>query len=107
MSIQGKIVRFGKSVKNGTLSWSCEECGESFLTEEALRMHREVKHENEFMIFRCMECGVIKQHLADLHAHAERHTPFYSFANVDRLMEYTEKLKITDYEELEVTEGDV
>lgn len=101
MSVQGKIIRLGRIIY--PKSWSCD-CGEDFLTEEGLRKHREAKHGQDIVFFRCTECGKITQHLADLHAHAEKHTPFYSFANIDRLMECTEMLQVTEYEELDSLE---
>ena len=101
MTVQGKMIRLARIVYPKT--WDCS-CGEVFLTEEGLRKHREVQHGQDIIIFRCTECGKITQHLSTLHGHAEKHTPFYSFANFDRLMEYTEMLQVTEYDDRDPVE---
>jgi hypothetical protein len=83
----------------------CSDCDEHFLTYEGLRRHRETVHGDDIIVFRCTGCGKIYQTLPALHGHAERHTGFWSFGNVQDLMEYTEKLKITGYEELDASEN--
>lgn len=84
---------------------TCPDCGQNFIDEDRLRMHREVKNAGEFVLFRCSECGVIEQSLPALHAHAEGHRPFWisviDGGNASALMEYTRKLKVTEYEHLD------
>lgn len=84
--------------------WRCNDCDRYFITDERMQRHREIAHDDNMEIYRCTECGRIEQNIGALHGHAEKHTPFYSFANVDRLMEYTEKLEVTDYRELDPLE---
>lgn len=62
---------------------------------------REVEKVN---VFRCARCGKIYQSLPAPHGHAEEHTGFLSFGNFEDLMQYTEKLKVTEYEELDAPE---
>lgn len=84
---------------------SCPDCGRSFLDEDRLRRHREIEEDGEFVVFRCTECGRIEQSLAVLHAHAEGHRSFltavFDGGNANALMEYTEKLRVTEYEEID------
>lgn len=84
---------------------SCLECGKNFIDEDRLRMHREIENGSEFVIYRCTDCGIIRQSLATLHAHAEGHRSFLSSVidggNAQALMEYTEKLKVVKYEEID------
>lgn len=67
--------------------------------------------DDEFVVYRCTECGKVFDGpgaIGALHAHAEKHRPFFSEGgNVEALMAYTEKLRITDYEKLEIEAGDV
>lgn len=58
----------------------------------------------EFFVFRCKECGKIKTSLGSLHGHAERHTGFFSVANVDKLMSLTEILRVKEVEEVSLEE---
>lgn len=87
--------KIGRSLSSGY--WKCLEHGRVYLTDEGMRRHREVEHDDPITLFRCTACGKIYQDIGSLHGHAEKHTGFLSFANVDRLMDYTEKLEVTDY----------
>lgn len=95
-----KLFRF---IDNGTRE--CSDCDRGFLSHEGLRRHREVEHGDDVVVFRCPECGKIEQSLPAIHGHSERHTGFWSFGDAEDLMEYTEKLKITEYEELDASEN--
>jgi len=102
VNIQAWFVKLFRLIRNGTRQ--CSDCGQSFLTFEGLRRHREVEHGEDFVVFRCTGCGKICQSLPALHGHAEKHTGFLSFGNVNELMQYTEKLKVTGYGEIDALE---
>jgi uncharacterized Zn finger protein len=84
---------------------TCPDCGKNFIDEDKLRMHQEIEEQGEFIVFRCNECGRIEQSLPALHSHAEKHRGFWKGVidggNASVLMEYTEKLKVTEYENLD------
>lgn len=82
--------------------WTCAEHGRVFLTKAGMQRHREMEHGDNLVIYRCTECGKVYYSLFWLHSHAETHTGLFSFANVDDLMAYTEKLEVTDYETVPV-----
>lgn len=59
-----------------------------------------------FEIYRCNECGYVtsaepKGAIGTTHSHAEKHTGFISWGNFDKLSEYIDKIKVTDYKEIE------
>jgi len=84
---------------------TCPDCGQNFIDEDKLRMHREIETGGKFTVFRCNECGRIEQSLPALHSHAETHRPLYKQiydgGNASALMEYTQKLEVTEYEDLD------
>lgn len=62
---------------------------------------------NDFTIYRCTGCGYVQNAektgaIGAFHAHAEKHTGFLSIANVEKLMQYTQKLRITEYEKVPI-----
>jgi predicted RNA-binding Zn-ribbon protein involved in translation (DUF1610 family) len=84
---------------------TCPDCGKNFIDKDKLRVHQEIKEQGDFIVFRCNECGKIEQSLPLLHAHAEQHRGFWASVidggDPSALMEYTEKLRVTDYEHLD------
>jgi len=57
-----------------------------------------------FEIYRCSQCGWVtnaepKGAIGTAHTHAEKHTGFFSMANIDKLDQYIHKIKITEFEE--------
>lgn len=102
MNIQAWFVKLFRLIRNR--SRQCSDCDEAFLTYEGLLRHQEVEHGEDFVVFRCTECGKIYQSLPALHGHAEKHTGFLSFGNIEELMQYTEKLKIVEYWQLDAAE---
>jgi rubredoxin len=61
-------------------------------------------HDN-FEIYRCSQCGWVTSAAPDgaigtAHAHAEKHTGFWSTANFEKLDQYIHKIKVTDFEEV-------
>ena len=99
MSLQASFAKILEFIDPGFRK--CSNCGDKFFTGEGLRRHREIEHGDNIVLFKCTECGKIKRILPELHAHAEKHTGFFSFGNVSDLMKYTEKLEVTGYENLE------
>jgi hypothetical protein len=74
---------------------------------------REPGSPDEFVVFRCRECGYVSTSLGWLHAHIEGHRGYTRFniqvpftktspANVEELMEYTQVLRVTAVDELAV-----
>lgn len=60
-------------------------------------------HES-FEIYRCSKCGWVtsaepKGAIGTAHAHAEKHTGFFSMGNIDLLDQYIHKIKVTEFEE--------
>jgi len=60
-----------------------------------------------FELYRCTECGYVVDAektgaIGTFHAHAEKHTGVLSMAKVDKLMSYTQKIRVTEYEEVPV-----
>ena len=61
-------------------------------------------------LYRCTECGYVvdatkRGAIGTFHEHCEKHTGLLSFGNVEKLMEYTEKITVTEYEEVPVNIG--
>lgn len=57
-----------------------------------------------FEVYRCSACGYITSAepegaIGTAHAHAEKHTGFFSFGNFDKLDQYIHKIKVTDFED--------
>lgn len=80
--------------------------------------HEEYESDGSTVLFRCTKCGYTSLSLGSLHAHVEGHRGYTRFniqlpftktamANVDRLMEYTEVLRVKETEpiSLEAVEG--
>lgn len=60
----------------------------------------------DFHIYRCSQCGWTcsaepEGSIGTAHAHAEKHTGFFSFGNFDKLDKYIHKIKVTDFEKVE------
>jgi len=69
--------------------------------------------DDEFIIYRCTECGKVFNGygaIGALHGHAERHRPFLASllngGKVEELMDYTERLQVTEYDELDPVPDD-
>lgn len=74
-------------------------------------LHEQYEADGDLVLFRCSECGYTSLSLGDTHGHIEGHRGYTRFniqipftktamANVDRLMEYTEIVRVTDTEEI-------
>lgn len=81
-------------------------------------IHEQYESDGDLVLFRCAECGYTSLSLGDTHAHIEGHRGYTRFniqipftqtamANVDRLMERTEVLRVTETEQipLDMVEG--
>ena len=78
-------------------------------------LHEEYESDGKLVVFRCRECGYSSLSLGTLHAHAEKHRGYTRFgiqipftktsmARFDRLMEYTEVLRVDETSEIELEE---
>jgi hypothetical protein len=78
-------------------------------------LHEEYYAEDDLVVFRCSECGHTDMSLGSLHAHIEGHRGYTRFgiqipftktsmANVDRLMECTEVLRVDETTEVSLEE---
>lgn len=78
-------------------------------------LHEQYHSDGDLVVFRCSECGYASLSLGGLHGHIERHrgytrfniqVPFTrtSMANVPRLMEYTEVLRVSEAQEISIEE---
>lgn len=74
-------------------------------------LHEQYEADGDLVLFRCSECGYTSLSLGGAHGHIEKHRGYTRFniqipftktsmANVDRLMEYTEIVRVTDTEEI-------
>jgi hypothetical protein len=81
------------------------------------RFHEQYESGGDLILFRCSKCGYTSLSLGRTHAHIETHRgytrfniqiPFTAtaFANVDRLMEYTDVLRVTDTEAVALADVD-
>lgn len=79
------------------------------------RFHEEYQSDGLLVLFRCTECGYTSMSLGWLHAHCETHRGYTRFniqipftrtsmGDFDRLMEYTEVLRVEDTTEISLTE---
>jgi hypothetical protein len=79
------------------------------------RLHEQYESDGDPVLFRCTECGYISLSLGGLHGHIESHRGYTRFnipipftktspGNVDRLMEYTEILRVEETEEIVLDE---
>lgn len=48
--------------------------------------------DQDICFYRCSECGYCSFSIGFLHAHMESHTGWFSVANVDKFMDWTEKV---------------
>lgn len=83
--------------------WTCHKHNETFRTERGLDKHFNLNHSPLFL-YRCTECGKTSLSLGSLHSHIEKHTPWYSWGNFDRLMQHTEILEVKETEEVTLEE---
>ena len=78
-------------------------------------LHEEYESDGELVLFRCSECGRTNMSLGSLHAHIERHRGYTRFniqvpftktsrGNFNRLMEFTDVLRVTGTEEITLEE---
>lgn len=78
-------------------------------------LHEQYEADGELVLFRCSECGCTKMSLGSLHAHIEKHRGYTRFgiqipftktamARYDRLMEYTEVLRVDEMTEIDIEE---
>lgn len=74
-------------------------------------LHEQYEADGDLALFRCSECGYTSLSLGGTHGHIEKHRGYTRFniqipftktamANVDRLMEFTEIVRVTDTEEI-------
>jgi hypothetical protein len=79
------------------------------------RFHEEHENDGALVVFRCRECGQHSLSLGSLHAHIEGHrgytrlgiqVPFTqtSPGDFDRLMEYTDVLRVDNMSEMPLAE---
>ncbi len=79
------------------------------------RFHEEYESDGGLVLFRCKECGHTSMSLGSIHAHCEKHRGYTRFniqlpftktstADFDRLMEYTEVLRVEETREISLTE---
>lgn len=78
-------------------------------------LHEQYQSGGDLVLFRCTECGYVSLSIGGLHGHVEKHRGYTRFniqvpftktamANVDRLMEYTEVLRVEKTSEISLTE---
>lgn len=74
-------------------------------------LHEQYESDGDLVLFRCKKCGYTSLSLGGTHGHIEKHRGYTRFniqipftktsmANVDRLMEYTEIVRVRDTEEI-------
>lgn len=79
------------------------------------RLHEEYESDGSLVLFRCTECGQTSMSLGSLHAHCEKHRGYTrwniqlpltktSMADFDRLMDYTEVLRVEETSEISLEE---
>lgn len=79
------------------------------------RFHEEYESDGGLVLFRCKECGHTDMSIGSIHAHCEQHRGYTRFniqlpftktsmADFDRLMEYTEVLRVEETSEISLTE---
>lgn len=66
------------------------------------------EEKGEYVFYRCKECGYTSKSVGFLHGHMEKHTGFWSLADVEQFQEWTEKIVVTEYrvDDLENFEGE-
>jgi len=57
---------------------------------------------DDFILYQCRECGYWTKSLGYLHGHLEKHTGFWSLADIEKFNEMTRKIVVTEYREEEV-----
>jgi len=78
-------------------------------------LHQEYESLGCLVLFRCRECGRTEMSLGSLHAHIETHRGYTRFkiqlaftktspGDFDRLMEYTEVLRVEETKEIPLKE---
>lgn len=79
------------------------------------RFHEEYESDGQKVLFQCTECGYTSLSLGSLHGHIEGHRGYTRFniqipftetamANADRLMEYTDVLRVEETSNIELEE---
>jgi hypothetical protein len=79
------------------------------------RLHEEYESDGRLVLFRCKECGQTSMSLGSLHAHCETHRGYTRFniqlpltktsiGDFDRLMEYTEVLRVDETSKISLNE---
>ena len=80
-------------------------------------LHKQYEADGDLVLFRCRECGYISLSLGKTHGHIEKHRGYTRFniqipftktatANIDRLMEYTEVLRVGETDEISLDQVD-
>jgi len=78
-------------------------------------LHEEYESDGDLVVFRCTKCGQRSLSLGSLHAHCERHRGYTRFniqvpltrtwfGDFDRLMEYTEVVRVDETESISLNE---
>lgn len=78
-------------------------------------LHEQYESGGNLVLFRCTECGYVSLSLGGLHGHVEKHRGYTRFniqlpftktamANVDRLMDYTDVLRVDSVSEISLNE---
>jgi hypothetical protein len=68
---------------------------------------------DDIVIFRCTDCGKTSTSIGSLHAHCEKHHGIFGIqlpwriGDFEALMEYTEVLRVTDYEHVDIDDVEV
>jgi hypothetical protein len=81
------------------------------------RLHEQYEADGRIVLFRCRECGFASLSIGTLHAHVESHRGYTRFniqlpftktspAAFDRLMEFTEILRVDETNEISLEEVD-
>lgn len=76
-------------------------------------LHQQYESDGGLVVFRCTECGYTSLSLGGVHGHIEGHRGYTRFnlqipftktsmANVDRLMDYTEILRVEETTEIDL-----
>ena len=94
-----------------------QQLGDADLDRLAEPLHEQYDADGRLVLFRCTECGYISLSLGGLHGHIESHRGYTRFniqipftktamANIDRLMDRTQVLRVDDVTEIDREEVD-
>lgn len=79
------------------------------------RIHEQYESDGDLVLFRCSECDYVSMSIGSIHAHVEKHRGYTRFniqipftktsmGKFNRLMDYTEVLRVSDTERIELNE---